>query len=68
MTTKRLVLDLIAFALATAFLFSFVPWALNATDTLTNVLGIGVCAFVVIGVIAFVHSKFTSNKERSDEA
>lgn len=63
MTTRRLVLDLVAFVLVVAFLLFFVPFALNATDSMTNALGVAVIVGLVIGIIAVVHKKFTSKKE-----
>lgn len=68
MTTKRLVLDLVAFALVVAFLLFFVPATLNATDTLVNVLGVSVIVGLVIGIVAVVHKKLTQTKESKDEA
>lgn len=67
MTTKRLIFDLIAFVLVMTFLMFFLPFALNATDTLMNVLGASVIAMLVIGFIAYVHSQFTQTKEESNE-
>lgn len=68
MTTKKLVLDLVAFALVIAFLLFFVPFALNATDSVTNAFGAAVIIGLVIGVVAVVHKKLTQKKEKTDEA
>lgn len=62
MTTKKLVFDLLAFAVAGTFLLFFLPYALNAADTFTNVIGLSVIIGVVIGIIAAIHRKFTQNK------
>lgn len=59
MTTKRLVIDMIAATVTIFFLLVFIPFALNATDTLTNVAGVAVIAGLVIALIAAVHHKFT---------
>ena len=68
MTTKRLVLDLIAFVLVTAFMLKFIPFALNATDSMTNALGVAVIAGLVIGLIAVTHQKLTqTNEDRNEE-
>lgn len=64
MSTTRLIIDLIAFALIGAFLLFFVPLVLNTANTFTNVLGVAAVVGLVIGIVGAVHKKFTSNKEQ----
>ncbi len=66
MTTTKLILSLIAVAVSTVFLLFFVPFALNATDTVVNLIGVSVPLAIIIGAIAALHrtsSPKSSNKE-----
>ena len=66
MTTKKLVFDLITFALAVVVIMFVVPLALNSTNTLVYSLGIAYVIGLVIGIIAVVHKKFTHSKEDNE--
>lgn len=67
MTTKRLVIDLIAFFAVTLFLLFFVPFALNAHDTLTNLAGVALIIGLVITGVATVHRQLTQTNEDKNE-
>ena len=63
MTTKKLVFVLFMFALVSMFLMFFIPFALNANNTLTNAGGVAVIVVMLIGVVVAFHKKFTQTKE-----
>jgi cell division protein FtsN len=68
MTTKRLVLDLVAFVFTLAFLLYVLPKALNAHSTAVNALGIAVIVGLAIGLVAVVHKKLTQTEEDDKDA
>jgi hypothetical protein len=63
MPTLKLVLTLVAVLVLGVPVLFFVPWALNAHDSILNTIGLAVPAAIVIGAIAVIHRKATQVKE-----